>query len=244
MTPSGPAEHAIAVREVVQETPADRTFVLPVPAGAEEAFRFVPGQFVTVSDPGDPKVPPRKKPYSISSSPTDEGRVEVTVRNMGDFGGRFYAFPVGKVLRVIPPRGKFTLDPVVTDDLLLLAGGSGVTPYRGFVRWLRVNGHARPVTVVYSARVPEDLVFDAEFRRHARECPWFRYLPTVTRLEEGVAFDGGRGRVSIETLRPLVRDPAATTVYSCGPNPFVDASTALAEALGVPPPKRRKEKWG
>src|SRR5437870_1012801 len=114
MTPPGPPDHAIAIEDVVQETPTDRTFVLPVPAGAEAAFAFVPGQFVTVSDPDDPQRPARKKAYSISSAPEDGRRIEVTVRDMGEFGSRFYAFPRGKVLRVIPPRGKFTLAPVVS----------------------------------------------------------------------------------------------------------------------------------
>ena len=55
--------------------------------------------------------------------------------------------------------------------------------------WLRSVGHTRPVTVLYSARVPEDLVFDAEFRRHAKEVPWFRYVPTVTRLAPEITAD-------------------------------------------------------
>lgn len=239
-----PEAFDLVVREVTQETPQDRTFVLAVPAGAAEAFRFVPGQFVTITDPADEVTPPRRRAYSISSSPLEIGRVEVTVRDMGSFGDRFFHFEPGKVVSVIPPRGRFTLDTVVTDDLVLTGGGSGVAPYRGFVRYLRAKGHARPVTVVYSARLPSDLVFDAEFRRHGAECPWFRYVPTVTRLEPATPFDGLRGRMSSEMARSLVRDPATTTWYACGPNAFVDASLAIAEALGIPAEKRRKEKWG
>ena len=239
-----PQTHELEIREVVQETPQDRTFVLAIPAAAAETFRFVPGQFVTVIDPADEVVPPRKKAYSISSSPLDAGRVEVTVRDMGAFGERFFHFAPGKVLSVIPPRGRFTLDPVVTDDLVLTAGGSGVTPYRGFLRYLRSKGHALPVSLLYSARLPAELVFDAEFRRHAAECPWFRYVPTVTRLDPAQPFDGMRGRLSIETARPFVRDPARTTWYACGPNEFVDASLSIAEALGIAAVKRKKEKWG
>jgi ferredoxin-NADP reductase len=112
------------------------------------------------------------------------------------------------------------------------------------VRYLRSVGHTRPVTVLYSARVPEDLVFDAEFRRQARELPWFRYVPTVTRLAPEVPFDGKRGRVSDDMVRECVRDPATTTFYACGPNEFVDTALAIAERLGIPKDRRRKEKWG
>jgi 3-phenylpropionate/trans-cinnamate dioxygenase ferredoxin reductase subunit len=242
--PTPPAEHEVEILRVEQETPVDRTFSLPVPAGAEAAFRFVPGQFLTVIDPEDDRKPPRRKPYSISSAPEDVGSLDVTVRDMGEFGKRFYAFPAGKRLRVIAPRGHFTLDATVTGELLLLAGGSGVAPYRGFVRHLRARGHDLPVTLAYSARVPEELVFDAEFRRHAREAAWFRYVPTVTRLLETSPFDGLRGRLTADVLRPRVRDAANATLYACGPDSFVDAALVIGLALGVPPARLRKEKWG
>jgi ferredoxin-NADP reductase len=234
----------IPIGAVIDETHTDRTFVFPHPAGAEKEFQFIAGQFITVIDPEDDVRPPRKKAYSISSSPLDAGRVEVTVRDMGSFGARFYRFAAGKVLKVIPPRGLFTLDKTITDDLLLTAGGSGVTPYRGFVRYLRSIGHTRPVTVLYSARVPEDLVFDEEFRRHAKEVPWFKYVPTVTRLPPEMPFDGLRGRVNDDMVLSLIRDPQTTSYYACGPNEFVDTALAIAERLGVPKERRRKEKWG
>ena len=238
------ATYDIPIAKVIEETHTDRTFVFPHPPGAEKEFGFIAGQFITVIDPEDDVQPPRKKAYSISSSPLDAGRVEVTVRDMGSFGARFYRFPEGKVLKVIPPRGQFTLDKEITDDLLLTAGGSGVTPYRGFVRYLRSVGHTRPVTVLYSARVPEDLVFDAEFRMHAREVPWFKYVPTVTRLAPDIPFDGLRGRVNDEMVKALIRDPKTTTYYACGPNEFVDTALGAAERLGIPKERRRKEKWG
>ena len=243
------APYDVPIAAVFDETPIDRTFTFRCPPGAVAAFRFRPGQFLTVSDPEDTVRPPRRRAYSISSSPGDgpidgPSVVEVTVRDGGDFGGRFFRWPVGKVLSLLPPRGHFTLDDVVADDLLLTAGGSGVTPYRGFVRWLRAAGHARPVTLLCSARVPAELVFHEEFVRHARECPWFRYVPTVTRLGPEDPWAGLRGRLDVERLRPFVRAPEATTIYACGPNELVDAMVAAAHVLGIPPEKRRREKWG
>jgi ferredoxin-NADP reductase len=163
---------------------------------------------------------------------------------MGSFGAHLYRLPVGSRLLVIPPRGKFVLDPKATDDLVLCAGGAGVTPYRGFVRYLRAKGLTRPTTLLHSARVPQDLIFEAEFRAHARECPWFEYVRTVTRLDEGAAWDGLRGRLDAEMLRRYVREPAHTSLYACGPDAFVDAALAAAATVGVPPASTHKEKWG
>ena len=50
--------------------------------------------------------------------------------HFGRFGGRFYRFPVGRALRVLPPRGRFVLDEPLTDDLLLLFIGQDDTTQR------------------------------------------------------------------------------------------------------------------
>jgi ferredoxin-NADP reductase len=246
-SPAAPTSFSLSVLEVRDETPIDRSFAFGIPKDAAAAFRFVPGQFLTVTDPEDSVSPPRRRAYSISSAPEearDSGRIEVTVRDSGEFGSKFFRWPVGKTLHVIPPRGRFTLDEHVEDDLWLTAGGSGVAPYRGFVRHLRARGHAKPVTLFESSRVPEELPFDAEFSRHARECPWFRYVPTVTRAAPDSPWGGRRGRLDAEALRPYLRDPARTTIYACGPDALVDAMAAAAALLGIPPDRRRREKWG
>ena len=249
MSPA-PASHRIAVSAVRDETPIDRTLTLPIPPGAESEFRFVPGQFVTVSDPEDAVQPPRRRAYSISSSPTDfagpgeRPAVEISVRDMGDFGSRLYRFPAGRALDVIAPRGKFTLDAASADDLALFAGGSGVTPFRSYVRFLSATGATRTTTLVYSGQTPEQLLFDGEFRTLAARHPWFHYIPTVTRLPEGARFAGRRGRIDLDLVRSIVKSPARTLVYACGPGAFVDASLALALEAGVPKERTKREVWG
>lgn len=225
------------------ETPIDRTLRFAIPAGAEAAFRFVPGSFLTISDPADDVRPPRKRAYSLSSAPTDVGILEITVRDMGEFGARLYRLEPGAVLDVIPPRGRFTLEGGA-DDVLMLAAGSGVTPFRSFARYLAATRSPRLATLVASAKVPEELVFDAEFREFARASPTFRYAPTVTRWAPTRPFDGRRGRIDETLVRSLIRDPARTWVYACGPLPFVASALDLAAAAGVPEPRRKKEAWG
>ena len=242
-----PTPYDIAIAAVRDETPMDRTLRLPVPSGAEAAFRFVPGQFVTLSDPGDDVQPPRKRAYSISSSPTESGPggfVEVTVRDMGEFGARLYRFPAGKHVQVLSPRGKFTLDPAAEDELLLLAGGSGVTPFRAFARFLSATGATRPTCLLYSGQLPEQMIFDAEFRALAARHPWFRYVPTVTRLAPEAPYVGRRGRIDPALVRGQVRDPARVLAYACGPTAFVTGALELARAAGIPEARTRKEVWG
>ncbi len=241
--PAMPSPFPLPIEARRDETPIDRTFVFRVPTGVDRAFQFLPGQFVTISDPDDEVRPARKRAYSVSSAPEDTGVIEVTVRDMGDFGRRFFEFPTGKVLDVLPPRGRFTLEPG-DDDVLLLSAGSGVTPFRSFVRHLAAAGTARRLTLVASAKVAEELIFDAEFRAIAGQSRWLSYEPTVTRQPIGRAFEGRRGRIDVDWVCSLVRDPMTTWVYACGPAPFVASMLEMAAVVGVPPHRRRKEAWG
>src|SRR2546426_4679241 len=140
---------------VVQETHDTRTFRLEPSPDFDMSWK--PGQFITVNFPEDPKT---KRAYSLSSSPLDDHFLEVTVKLMGHMGTHLYKDArEGTTLSVIPPRGKFLLPDDPDKPLLLIAGGSGVTPYRGMMRYIMQKNLPTPVTVLYSVRVPVDIIF-------------------------------------------------------------------------------------
>lgn len=228
----------LAVR---QETPMDRTFVLSIPAEAREAFSFVPGQFVVLRDPeGDPK---RRRAYSISSAPGRTDQVEVTVRDMGTFGHTLYDLPVGKALRMRPPAGRFKLQHDAQEHLVLVAAGSGVTPFHSFLGHLDTLTAPPPTTLLQSAKHPGELIFQDEFAAFAAKHGSARYVPTVTRLAPDEAWDGRSGRIDAALVEAHVPDPKRTRFYACGPAPFVKSMLAAAEELGIPAEKRHKEQW-
>jgi ferredoxin-NADP reductase len=234
--------YPVTLESKVQETPKDRTLVFFVPAGAEQAFRFQPGQFITFRETVDGKALARS--YSISSAPEQVGTFEITVRDAGFYGARLYALPDGSTLEAQPPRGGFTLDVTPGRRLLLAAGGSGVTPYRGFLRHLCARGRTDPVALVHSVRAPEELIFRAEFEATAGAHPWLTYVPTITRPPPPGSWAGREGRIDAALVWSLAPHPAQVLVYACGPNEFVDVLVTLARAAGIPPENVRREKWG
>lgn len=227
---------------VTQETPQDRTLRLDPPAEHRARLQaFQPGQFLLLHDTHEGQ--PLTRAYSLSSAPGEP--LEITVRDMGAYGHHLYGQPVGALLQASPPRGRFTLEERVEGALVLAGGGSGLTPFRSFVRALVARGHTHPVAVLHSARTPDELLFRGELEALARRHAWLQYRPTVTRPQPGDGWAGATGRLDAQRLaQALPGGPAGAHLYACGPQAFVDAVLAAAAPLGLPPGRLRREHWG
>jgi glycine betaine catabolism B len=218
-----------------------KTITLRWPQGYEVEFRT--GQFITLYWPDEPNY---KRAYSLSSCALDRGFFDVTVKREGKMGTRIvdWARPGQKVC-VIPPTGRFV--PVFEPEkhLVCLAGGSGVTPFRGFAREATRRKLPTRITVLYSVRTEADIIFREEFQEMELANPNFKFFVTCTRLESGHRWTGRCGRISADWLKEHVHNLAQTVFYACGPTEFVEAAEALLlKEVGVPRDQIRTEKWG
>jgi ferredoxin-NADP reductase len=152
---------------------------------------------------------------------------------------------VGHRLMVLPPAGKFL--PVYEPDahLICVAGGSGVTPFRGFVREATKRGLETNITVLYSVRTPSDIIFNKEFNELSEQNPNFKFEVTCTRLEADDPWPGRKGRLSADWIREHVENLEKAIFYACGPTEMVVAVEAFVrDDLNVPKAQMKTEKWG
>lgn len=230
----------MVIERVIDETPDVRTFRLVWPTGVDVKFRT--GQFITVWFPNDPAT---KRAYSLSSCELDRGFFDITIKKAGNFGTRIYeTAKEGMTLGVIPPVGKFTMPDDVGKDIICIAGGSGVTPFRGFARHLTRQKRPTKITVMFSVRRPFDIIFHDEFRQLETENINCKFLVTVTRLQPEDKWSGHTGRITPEWIQQQVRDLPNTVFYACGPNTLVEAAEQLTAAMGVSKEQMKTEKWG
>ncbi len=230
----------MACIQVTEETPDVRTFRLAWPS--EVDFQFRTGQFITVWFPRDPAT---KRAYSLSSCELDRGYFDITVKKAGQFGTCLYQeLKPGMKLIVIEPVGRFVLPDDPGLDVVLVAGGSGVTPFRGFVRFLTKMRPQSRCVLLYSVRVPADIIFNEEFRSLEAVNPKFRFVVTCTRIQPEHHWTGRTGRVSEALLREFTHSLANTVYYTCGPNDLVESIEQTLLAAGTPKAQIRSEKWG
>jgi ferredoxin-NADP reductase len=231
----------MVVESATMELPDTKTLKLKWPEGYDVEFKT--GQFITVYFPDFPAY---KRAYSLSSSALDRGFYEITIKRDGKMGTRLVDWvKAGDKLWVIPPTGRFL--PVLEPDrhLVCVAGGSGVTPFRGFVREATWRKLSTRITVLYSVRSTCDIIFHSEFRKLEEDNPHFKFHVTCTRLAPEDAWTGRRGRINAEWVRHHIGDISKTVFYACGPNALVDAAeTLVLKELQVPKEQMKVEKWG
>ena len=229
------------VESATVELPDTKTIRLQWPAGHLPEFKT--GQFITLYWPDTPTY---KRAYSLSSCALDRGFYEVTVKREGKMGTRIvdWAKP-GDKFCVLPPAGKFLPVFEPGKQLVCIAGGSGVTPFRAFVREATQRGLDTKITVLYTVRTTNDIIFQREFLDLAAQNTNFTFLVTCTRLHPEDAWTGHRGRITADWVRDHAHDLANTVFYACGPNPLVEfAEHLVVQELGVPKEQMRTEKWG
>lgn len=231
----------MVIEAAPMELPDTKTIRLKWPDGYDVDFKT--GQFITLFWPDTPAY---KRAYSLSSCALDRGFFEVTVKREGKMGTRIvdWAKP-GDKMAVLPPAGKFlpVLEP--NKHLICIAGGSGVTPFRGFVREATRRKLDTRITILYSVRTTNDIIFNKEFRELAQENHNFNFYVTCTRLHPDDPWTGRRGRINSEWIQEHVHDLPNTVFYACGPNELVEATEKLViEELKVPKEQMKVEKWG
>jgi ferredoxin-NADP reductase len=201
-----------------------------------------PGQFLTFSFLFDGKKHPRC--YSICSSPARSGYVEITPKRVKD--GCVSAFlndraAVGMTVEATGPSGQFCLTP---DDkkIVLLAGGSGITPMMAMLRYLDDLCADTPATLLYCVRTREDIMFRRELDELQGRLKTFRYHVQLSSPDAD--WPGARGHISREFISSNVSDLAASVFFLCGPPPFMDIAKRLLTEMGVAPERIRQEIFG
>ncbi|MDQ1373179.1 MAG: hypothetical protein QOJ09_517, partial [Actinomycetota bacterium] len=129
-------------------------------------MRFRAGQFSWITL-GPTPFAQNEHPFSISSSAARPQRVEFTVKQLGDFTRQVPGLPPGTYAYLDGPFGNFGVGWEAASQLLLVAGGIGITPNMSMLRTMADTDDRRPVTLVYGNNDWETIVFRDELEQLA-----------------------------------------------------------------------------
>jgi predicted ferric reductase len=203
-------------------------------------FRFTPGQFGWLTIWGGPfKI--TGHPFSFSSSAqVTGGRVEMTIRNLGDLTSRIHEVPVGRRVYIDGPYGAFTIGNPA-DMHVLIAGGVGITPMMSMIRTLADRGDKRPIILLYGSGDWESITFREELEALKSRLD----LDVVHVLvDPPPGWKGEKGFINAEIMMRHLPPPYRDHEYFiCGPNPMMDAIEKALGEMHVPLAKYHSERY-
>ena len=227
--------YKLRVVDVIEETEDARSVVLEVPDEARDAFTYKPGQFLTVAVPSD-RTGAVARCYSLSSTPYETDLLKFTVkRTVEGYGSNWINDNVrpGQQVTVLPPSGIFT-PASLDDDLLLFAGGSGITPVISIAKSALAKGSAK-VVLLYANRDERSVIFAEELAELSRKHP-DRFV--VVHWLESV-----QGLPAAEHIKAFAAHFLDFDAFVCGPGPFMQGVVDALKQLGFPRERRHQEKF-
>jgi predicted ferric reductase len=216
-------------------------YTLAMKPEGHPGFRFRPGQFAWLTVYGTPfKI--TAHPFSFSSSAeAADGRVEMTIRNLGDFTGAIGEIQVGRRVWLDGPYGAFSLGRKPADIAVLIAGGVGVTPMMSILRTLAARADSRPLVLLYGGRDWEGVTCREALSELAPRLN-LTLVHVLSQPPEG--WTGERGFIDAEMLKRHLPAPYADHEYFiCGPHQMMDGVEAALATLQVPMSRYHSERY-
>jgi len=147
----------------------------------------------------------RARCYSpASSAHRADGLIELTARTHPEgLVSRFlhdHAVP-GMVFGLEPAAGDFVLPPKRPEHLVLISGGSGITPVMSMLRTLLDEGHRGRIAFLHYARTPDRVPYARELEEIAARSPGVSVAFAYTRAADADDSRRGRSRQGQEQLR-------------------------------------------
>ena len=228
----------VAVR---QETASVWTLILELPFG--NCLHFVPGQFVFLR-PLTGLVPAEEHPFSISSSPSRDGRISLTIKESGDFTSAISKLSPGDLVTLHGPFGRFSnIFHPESDDLVFVAAGVGITPIMSMLRHMHSHGDARRVTLIYANRDAASIVFRQEIAAiESSRVPLLRVVHIVSH-----AMDDWRlypGRLDMALVYAICRDLTDKAFFICCPPRMTASLIGGLRRAGVNPGRIHADHFG
>lgn len=183
--------------------------------------------------------------YSICSSPVQTGYIEITPKRVENgYVSQFLndRAQVGLTVKARGPYGKFYFDESKHQRIVLIAGGSGITPMIAMLRYIDDLCIQVNATLIYCVRTEQDVFFNNDFAALQGRLSKFRYVLVLS--QQSSEWTGWSGRLRREILDREVERALESTFFLCGPPGFMELSRALLKDIGVEPSRILQESFG
>ncbi len=231
---------ALKIIDISEQASEVKTFRLKREDGRNFP-KFKAGQFVTLKLPLENETILRS--YSITSSELNTSVVDITIKKVlnGAGSGFMHNKKVGESIHAFAPAGHFTIDEQKEKDIILIAGGIGITPMASIIKSSLELGIDHKITLFYTARTLDDLAFHTMFKALSKESTQFEYYPVLSR--EKNESEAEHGTLDLDFIKNRLSNLQDKSFFLCGPTPMADSIEASLQAEKVSPERVLREKF-
>lgn len=196
----------------------------------EKKMDYLAGQFIELFLPHEGQDERGiKRNFSLSSSPTEELICITLKRAVGrssTFKQMLFGLEMGTTLTMIEPTGDFVLPKDPRIPLVFVAGGIGITPVRGIVKWLSDTKEKRRVHIIYGARTLEEVAFRDIFVGYGAKLD-------IIISEQSGDWSGRAGSITTDLILDLTGKVPDPLFYISGPESLVESLEDGLHASGI-----------
>lgn len=201
----------------------------------KKAFAYAPGQFMewTLPHAGADARGVRRY-FTLASSPTESNiRLGIKFYEPGSsFKRAMLAMKNDTPVAAGSLGGDFTMPKDTGQKLAFIAGGIGVTPYRSMLKYLIDSKELRAITLLYSERKAEDVVYTDVFEAARRQLD-VKVVYTLTNQTDNLPKWAKSGYITAQMIKSEVPDYMERIFYISGPHSMVSAMVSTLHGLGV-----------
>ena len=200
----------------------------------DRPMKFWAGQFVEICVPSAGVT----RSYSMASTQSTPTKLQFIIRKYAD--GAFSSLIdttllPGTAVTLKGPFGTCFRREERAGPMILVGGGSGMSPLWAILKDHIESGEQRPIRFFYGARTRKDLFFLDEFAAVSAQLTDFEFIPVLSQATAEDAWTGETGFVH-EAVDRVLRAQVLTgelDAYTCGPPPMIDALLPVLQRLGV-----------
>ena len=198
------------------QTAARDALSLEINFADDNAPPYSPGQFCFISFRSK-HISEEEHPFTIASSPTQTDKMEFIIRTTGDWTGRLYKLHPGDHLRLDGPYGHFThLSMPEAPEIIMIAGGIGITPMLSMLRYMADVGDSRRITLIWSNRTAGHVMAKEEIDLLGSRLKHFSIHHVITRSSEA---EMPNRRIDRSALEQYLSDcDTRAAIVMCGPD--------------------------
>lgn len=240
-----PKFHDIKILNIKQETPHASVISFDIPHELAEAYRYIPGQYLTIETlVNGQKVrraysicTHRGEPLSIGVKKVDGGLMSNYLNSQAK---------AGDTVRLMTPMGNFTHDPQPFKQkrYVFIAGGSGITPIMSIIKSTLPIEKGSEFILMYFNRNEEHIMFRNDLEQLAGQFSNLKVIHNIDDAEPN--FSGHIGRFSPEVAENLFNqyvfpDTMPTHYFMCGPSGLMQITDTFLKEKGVNVERIHKE---